>query len=102
MSITLAVGNGGYNLASDIKINLSQKQNLSFAIRIIRTLRTMLQADASFRLDEIRESKVKLTRSCKNVISDDRYYFNLRNFGGLDRQEHIITPTDSPYCHSQR
>lgn len=45
MSITLvAVGNGGYNLAPTLRMQIfSQKQNLSFAIRIIKNLRTMLR-----------------------------------------------------------
>ena len=72
MSITLvAVGNGGYNLASDIKnANLFTEAKLIVCDTDNQELaNNAAQADASFHLDEIREAKSNLTGLVENVIS---------------------------------
>ncbi len=72
MSITLvAVGNGGYNLASDIKnANLFTETKLIVCDTDNQELaNNAAQADESFRLDEIREAKSNLTGLVENVIS---------------------------------
>jgi len=72
MSITLvAVGNGGYNLASDIKnANLFTDAKLIVCDTDDQELaNNASQADASFRLDEIREAKSNLAGLVEDVIS---------------------------------
>lgn len=72
MSITLvAVGNSGYNLASDIK-----NANLFTDAKLIvcdtddqELVNNASQADASFRLDEIRKAKSNLAGLVEDVIS---------------------------------
>lgn len=72
MPITIvAVGNGGYNLASDIKnANLFTDAKLIVCDTDDQELaNNAAQADASFRLDEIRKAKSDLTGLVENVIS---------------------------------
>ena len=68
MSITLvAVGNGGYNLASDIKnANLFTEAKLIVCDTDNQELaNNAAQADASFRLDEIREAKLSILENAQ-------------------------------------
>ena len=72
MSITLvAVGNGGYNLASDIKnANLFTDAKLIVCDTDDQELaNNASQADASFRLDEIRKAKSNLAGLVEDIIS---------------------------------